>query len=288
MIASFRAEVRKLWQRPAVWVLGGILLVLVVLFGYAVEWIQYATASASFRSGGLTVAQLKPGLYPAAFVKVMTNGGVSTLGPALVVVLGALAVGSEYGWGTLKTVFSQRPGRMQVLAGQFAALAVIVGVLAVAMYALAAASSLVIVSLDGKPVVWPAAIDILKGLGVTWLVFESWTLFGALLAYLFRQSALAIGLGLAYMLIIEGLVFGLLGGFNLSWLTTAEKFFIGQNATALGESFGQAVQGAVRGGGPAVSATPLVSAGQAVLVLAAYSLVFIAGSMLVVRRRDIT
>jgi ABC-2 type transport system permease protein len=287
MIATFRAEVRKLRQRPAVWVLGGILLVLVVLFGYAVEWIQYATASASFRSGGLTAAQLKEGLYPAAFVKVITNGGISTLGPALVVVLGALAVGSEYGWGTLKTVFSQRPGRIQVLAGQFAALGLIVAVLVVAMYALAAASSFVIVLLDGKPVLWPAALDILKGMGASWLVFESWTLFGALLAYLFRQSALAIGLGLAYMLIIEGLVFGLLGGFNLSWLTTAEKFFIGQNATALGLSFGQAVQ-AARGGGPAVSSTPLVGAGQAVLVLAAYGLAFIAASLLVVRRRDIT
>jgi hypothetical protein len=31
-----------------------------------------------------------------------------------------------------------------------------------------------------------------------------------------------------------------------------------------------------------------VGAGQAVLVLAAYSLVFILGSMLVVRRRDVT
>jgi hypothetical protein len=73
---------------------------------------------------------------------------------------------------------------------------------------------------------------------------------------------------------------------NLSWLTTAEKFFIGQNATALGLSFGQAVQGAARGGGPAVSSTPLVGAGQAVLVLAVYGLAFIAISMLVVRRRD--
>jgi ABC-2 type transport system permease protein len=287
MIAPFRAELRKLWQRPSVWVLGGILLAVVVVFGYAVEWIQYATASASFRSGGLTAAQLKEGLYPASFVKLLANGGVSALGPALVVVLGALAVGSEYGWGTLKTVFSQRPGRIQVLAGQFAALALIVAVLVVAMYALAAASSLLIVLLDAKPVLWPAPLDILKGLGASWLVFECWTLFGALLAYLFRQSALAIGLGLAYMLIIEGLVFGLLGGFNLGWLTTAEKFFIGQNATALGQSFGQAVQ-AARGGGPVVSSTPLVGAGQAALVLAAYGLAFIAGSMLVVRRRDIT
>jgi len=287
MIASFRAEVRKLRQRPSVWVLGGILLVLVVLFGYAVEWIQYSTALPSFRSGGLTAAQLKVGLYPASFVKVVANGGVSLLGPALAVVLGALTVGSEYGWGTLKTIFTQRPGRIQVLAGQFAALALIVAVLVLAMYVLAAASSLAVVLLDGKPVAWPAAVDILKGLGASWLVFGSWMLFGALLAYLFRQSALAIGLGLAYMLIIEGLVFGLLSGFNLDWLSTAEKFFIGQNATALGESFGQAVQ-AARPGASSLSSTPLVGAGQAVLVLVAYGLVFIAAAMLVVRRRDIT
>lgn len=287
MIASFRAEIRKLRQRPSVWVLGGILLVLVVLFGYVIEWIQYSTASSTFNSGGLTPAQLKVGLYPASFVKVVANGGVSLLGPALAVVLGALTVGSEYGWGTLKTIFTQRPGRIQVLAGQFAALALIVAVLVLAMYVLAAASSLAVVLLDGKPVVWPAAVDILKGLGASWLVFGSWMLFGALLAYLFRQSALAIGLGLAYMLIIEGLVFGLLSGFNLDWLSTAEKFFIGQNATALGESFGQAVQ-AVRPSAPALSSTPLVGAGQAVLVLVTYGLVFIAAAMLVVRRRDIT
>jgi ABC-type transport system involved in multi-copper enzyme maturation permease subunit len=287
MIASFRAEIRKLRQRPSVWVLGGILLVLVVLFGYVIEWIQYSTASSTFNAGGLTPAQLKVGLYPASFVKVVANGGVSLLGPALAVVLGALTVGSEYGWGTLKTIFTQRPGRIQVLAGQFLALALIVALLVLAMYVLAAASSLAVVLLDGKPVVWPAAVDILKGLGASWLVFGSWMLFGALLAFLFRQSALAIGLGLAYMLIIEGLVFGLLSGFNLDWLSTAEKFFIGQNATALGESFGQAVQ-AVRPGAPALSSTPLVGAGQAVLVLVTYGLVFIAAAMLVVRRRDIT
>jgi ABC-type transport system involved in multi-copper enzyme maturation permease subunit len=287
MIATFRAEVRKLRQRPSVWVLGGILLVLIVLFGYVIEWIQYSTASPTFNSGGLTPAQLKVGLYPASFVKVVTNGGVSVLGPALAVVLGALTVGSEYGWGTLKTIFTQRPSRIQVLAGQFAALALIVAMLVLAMYVLAAASSLAVVLLDGKPVTWPAAVDILKGLGASWLVFGSWTLFGALLAYLFRQSALAIGLGLAYMLIIEGLVFGLLSGFNLNWLTTVEKFFIGQNATALGGSFGQALQ-AARAGAPALSSTPLVGASQAVLVLVAYGLVFIAAAMVVVRRRDIT
>ena len=37
----------------------------------------------------MELAQLKEGLYPAAFVKVIANSGISTLGPTLVVVLGA-------------------------------------------------------------------------------------------------------------------------------------------------------------------------------------------------------
>src|SRR5260370_725651 len=101
------------------------------------------------------------------------------------------------------------------------------------------------------------------------------------------SAGATIGGGLVCMLSIEGLVFGLLSGFNLDWLSTAEKLFIGQNATALGESFGQAVQ-AVRPSAPALSSTPLVGAGQAVLVLVAYGLVFIAAATLVLRRRGLT
>jgi ABC-type transport system involved in multi-copper enzyme maturation permease subunit len=32
--------------------------------------------------------------------------------------------GSEYGWDTLRTLFTQRPGRLQVLAAKLAALAI--------------------------------------------------------------------------------------------------------------------------------------------------------------------
>src|SRR5437870_12828363 len=135
--------------------------------------------------------------------------------------------------------------------------------------------------LFGYAITWPAAIDILKALGATWLIFESWSLFGMALAFLFRQSAMAIGIGLAYVLAIEGILFRLLRGFDASWLTTVEKFFLGQNAGALIKSFGQPY--------PAPgAAAPIVTAGVAVLVLVAYSLVFAGVTSLVVRRRDVT
>jgi ABC-type transport system involved in multi-copper enzyme maturation permease subunit len=91
---------------------------------------------------------------------------------------------------------------------------------------------------------------------------------------------MAIGIGLAYVLAIEAILFRLLSGFDASWLTTIEKFFLGQNATALIQSLGRVfTQGA---------APPLVSAGQAVLVLIVYGVIFTGIASLVVRTRDVS
>jgi ABC-2 type transport system permease protein len=280
MITSFKAEWRKLRQRPAVWVLGGIMLAALVFFGYFFTWLQVSFPSSHFRpDGGLTIAQLKSTLHPINFVK-NSLGGVGIVGSILTLILGALAAGSEFGWGTVKTVYTQRPGRLQALAGQVAVISVIVAIFAIAFFAVAALASSIIALGDSQPITWPAAIDILKALGATWLIFESWTLFGMALAYLFRQSAMAIGIGLAYVLAIEAILFRLLGGFDASWLTTLEKFFLGQNATALLQSFGQIF---IQSG----AAPPLVSAGQAVLVLVVYGVIFAGVASLVVRARDV-
>ena len=280
MIASFTAEWRKLSRRPAVWMLAGILLAIPVLV-YTFSWIQYTFPSASFKPDtGLTAAQLKTTLYPANFARQIVEG-MALIGGALSLVMGALVVGSEYGWGTLKTVFTQRPGRLQALGGQLAAVSAINVVLVVALYAIAALASWVIVTADGHAAIWPAATDILRAMGVTWLIFECWTFFGMVVAYLFRQSALAIGLGMAYMLAVEGILFRALSAFNISWITTIEKFFVGQNANALASSFGQAFP--VRG-----ATAPLVSAEQAMIVITLYGLAFVAGAVALVRLRDVT
>jgi len=280
MISSFKAEWRKLRQRPAVFVLGGIMLAALILFGYLFTWLQLSFPSKTFHSEqGLTIAQLKSTLYPINFVKNSLNG-VGIVGSILTLILGALAVGSEFGWGTVKTIYTQRPGRVQALAGQVGVVSVIVAIFAVAFFVVAAISSLVVALGDGASITWPSAVDILKAVGATWLIFESWSLFGMALAYLFRQSAMAIGIGLAYVLAIEGILFRLLAGFDASWLTSIEKFFLGQNASALLQSFGQVF---VRPG----AAAPLVSAGQAVLVLVIYGVLFAGAATLVVRSRDV-
>src|SRR5256885_11320774 len=59
-----------------------------------------------------TLFRSKQTLYPINFVKNSLNG-VGIIGSILTLILGALAVGSEFGWGTVKTVYTQRPGRLQ-------------------------------------------------------------------------------------------------------------------------------------------------------------------------------
>ena len=275
MTNGFKAEWRKLRQRPAVWWLGASLVAIVFAL-YAFSWIEY-TSSSFHVERGITVAQLKATLYPANF-SAMVVSGIPLIGGALMVVIGGLVVGSEYAWTTFKTIYTQRPGRLEVLAGEVAALAAINAIVVVALYAAAALSSLIIVNLAGATAVWPAVADILKALAVTWLIFEVWILFGMVLAYLFRQSALAIGLGLAYMLAIETILFRALRDFNLDWLTSLEKFMVGQNATSLSKSFP---------GGGISPATTLVSIDHAVLVIVAYAVVFLVIAGLLVRGRDV-
>src|SRR5882762_9404378 len=281
MINSLAADWRKLRQRPAVWILGGIMLTALLLFGYVIPWLQVAFPSANFRPDpGTTLQQMKAALYPINFLKNSLTG-VGIIGGILTLILGALVAGSEFNWGTVKTVYTQGPGRLQTLAGQVGVVSVIAAIFTVAFYLVAGAASLIIALSDGSTITWPAAIDVFKALGATWLIFESWSLFGMALAFLFRQSAMAIGIGLAYVLAIEGILFRLLGGFDASWVTTVEKFFLGQNASALIKSFGQPFPS------PGAAA-PIVTAGVAVLVLAAYALVFTGVSSLIVRTRDVT
>lgn len=281
MIATFTAEWRKLIRRPALWWLGGLLLAMIVLF-YAFSWIQF-TSSSFQPEKGISLAELKAGLYPANFARQIVERLGFPLGSALTLIIGALVVGGEYGWATLKTVYTQRPGRLQVLGGQFSAISAMNAVLVLLLFVIGAASSSVIVTLDGQAAVWPATSDMLKAAGATWFIFECWTFFGMAMSYLFKQSATAIGLGLAYMLAIEGILFRALRGLNLDWLTTVEKFFMGQNAGALAASFGQIVHAP----GPAGPA-PLVSVEQALMVLALYAVGFIAIAAALVRIRDVT
>jgi ABC-2 type transport system permease protein len=289
MLAAFRGELFKLVRRPAAWVCIGMLLLLALLIGYALLWLVFTHPPAGSTQGlppGANLSDAKVALYPANLVK-ETLGMWGDLGGVFALILGVLVQGSEFGWGTIKTLYTQRSGRLVILGGKVAALAVIVLVMVLALFAVDAAGSLVVAAIDGKASAFPSVDLIAKGVGACYLIFGFWALLGLCLATVFRQSAMAIGLGLAYGLILERLVFGLLAGLGGNAIPSIQQWFPIANTTYLVESFGSAVSIRV---GTAVSSAkpPFADATHAVVMLALYVAIFVLITGWFSRTRDVT
>jgi ABC-2 type transport system permease protein len=284
MFAAFRGEVFKFVRRPGVWVLVILLLVLAVVIGYAILWLVYTLAPPNAARGlppGTTFADLKVALYPQNFIK-QTFGTWGSLGGVFALIVGVLAQGSEYGWGTVKTLYTQRSGRLAMLFGKLAAVAVIVLVMVVGLFAVDAGASVILATLDGKSIGFPAGDVILKAIIAGFLIFGFWAVFGMTLATVFRQSAMAIGLGLAYGLVVEVLIFALfrLGGIDVQQV---QQWFPIANTGYLSDSFGAVTTR----GGPATGA-PFADATHAIVVLVVYVVVFTAVTAWLTRTRDVT
>ena len=280
MVSAFRAEWLKLRKRPAVSVLAIVLLALIATLQYFLLFVILVASPPNLRLQGATVDALRESLYPVHFVRVSLGTVSGGFGSAIALILGVLAVGSEYGWSTLKTVLTQRPGRVTTFLGKAAAVGLMLVIFDLLLFATGAVCSGVIGAYYGAAGSWPSVIDVARGLLAAWLIMAVWAGLGVALAELFRQSALAIGLGLIYGILFEGILFNVLRGF--SWVSTVEKAFPGANGTALVQSFGSAVRGA------AAQQQPLVGAAQAALVLAAYLVVFLTITSVLVRQRDVT
>jgi ABC-type transport system involved in multi-copper enzyme maturation permease subunit len=285
MLAAFRGELFKFVRRPAVWVLVILLLLLAVGLGYVITYLIDTFAPASASQGlppGTKLSDFKVALYPQNFVK-DTFSTWGSLGGVFALIMGVLVQGSEYGWGTIKTLFTQRYGRLTMLVGKLTALAVLVLVMVVALFAVDAVASVIIVSIDGKSIEFPAADVIVKAIVAGFLIFGFWAVFGFTLATVFRQSAMAIGLGLAYALVVELLIFSLLNALGATVVNQIHQWFPIANTGYLAESFGQiSFRGIPR------NPTPFADANHAVIVLLLYVVVFGAITAWLTRTRDVT
>lgn len=205
MSDTVRAELFKLRKRPAAWVLLAAAAVLNQIFGYLIPYLSYLTGDAQSFGGNVPRDKVLASTLPDQLV-INTIGGFPVFAGALALVLGALMFGGEYGWGTVKTMLTQRQGRISVLGAQLVALglALIVGV--AMLFLLGAASSGGIALVEHQEARWPSVPDLAAGLGVGWLVLLMWALLGAVLAVTFRGVALPIGLGVVWVLGIENLV----------------------------------------------------------------------------------
>jgi ABC-2 type transport system permease protein len=274
MTMSVAAELLVMRKRASTWILLGIWTLLALLFAYIVPYIQYTNGSPSQSLGDLLPANLVGTLM----------GGFPFFGGVFALQLGVQAVGSEYSWGTLKTLFTQRPGRLHVFASKLLALAVTLVPFVLVVYAIGALSSYGIALREGADVTWPSGWLVLRGLGAGWLIMAVWAAFGILLAVLSRGTSLAIGIGILYSLVIEGLLSALAN--EVSVLDRLVEFFLRANGYSLVAALGVSAQD-VSDRGPGSFSGPFVGGGQALLVLTAYLAILLAASASLLRRRDV-
>lgn len=281
IVNAIRAEWFKVMRRPAVWVTIGLMLALSVGLEYV---LVYAVAIHPPRGAerlGSTLVTLRRDLYPDAVVrKTLANAG--SLYGIFALIAGVLVQGSEYAWGTVKTAHLQLPGRLAIHAAQLVSIALLTVVMALGLFAVDAAASVGIALIDGQTITWPSAAELIKGLGAAWLIFGFMAVFGYTLATVFKQSAMAIGLGLAYLLVIENLVFGLLDNVGDTFKHIQEWFPVA-NSLYLEEALG-----AVRAAAASAATVAPVDGTHAVAVLILWLSAVIVISAAVVKVRDIT
>ena len=241
-----------------------------------------ATHPPAARGGeNVNFAALRTGLYPAAFVK-KSLSNAATLDAIFALIIGVLAQGSEFAWGTIKTAQTQLPGRLTLIAGQLLAISVLMAITVAGIFAIDAGASYLLAQIDGVSASLPSAEDIVKGAGAMWLIFEFTALFGFALATAFKQSAMAMGLGLGYVLVIENLLFALLDNLGDTFKNVHQLFPMA-NAGYLLQSFGRVPGVATL----VISASSPPDATHAVIVLAIWMAILLAVIIVLTRRRDV-
>lgn len=274
-----RAELFKLKKRPAMWVLLIAAVVLNQVFSYVIPYVSYRGGGEG-PVDGASRADLLASTLPGQLVG-NTISAFPVFAGALALVLGAMMFGGEYGWGTVKTLFTQRPGRAHVLGGQLLALAVAVLIGILVLFAAGAASASGIALAEGQPMAWPGAGVWLSGLAGGWLILLVWSCLGAVLGVTLRGVALPIGLGVVWVLAIENLVSAMASGV-LTALQPVRDLMPGTNAGSLVSAV---IPDRVLSGTPGVNS--YVGETQALVTLMCYLVVCVGVAIWTASRRDV-
>lgn len=204
-------------------------------------------------------------------------------GIILLLILAASAMGSEYGWGTLRASISSGVGRAQFLAGKMLAM-VLIGVGAILVIVLVTAFTSLLAQLI--PPAEHSSIFISEGwrdalvfLGKTIYAIVPFVAIATFLTILTQSSAAGIGLSLGY-LIVEWLVIPPILAINDSFEKINEGLL---NRNVIEWMFAGNTQAA-----EALDIARTPDTLQGFLVILAYIAVFAAAAFWLFLRRDIT
>jgi ABC-type transport system involved in multi-copper enzyme maturation permease subunit len=273
MTRQVMAELLVLRKRAATWILLAIWTLLGVFFAYVVPY----ALDPEDATGG--VRQFLPESMAGTLLD-----GFPFFGGVFALMLGVFAFGSEYTWDTLKALFTQRPGRLSVFSAKLAALAIVLVPFVLALFAAGAVASLVIAQVEDAPATFPSAWLLLRAFAAGWLILVAWAALGVLLGVLTRGTSLAIGVGILYALVIEGLLSAFAD--SVSVLEPLTQVFLRANGYSLAIALGDSVT-SIESNGPGAYSGPIVGSAQALAALVATAAAFAGLAALLLRRRDV-
>jgi ABC-2 type transport system permease protein len=204
---AFRSELIRI-QRPA-FLFGGIGLMalfagLVSIFIFTSAETTPAAPQAGQGRPAYTVAEIAS---PGGFLTALPT--VSRLAGVILLALWAIAVATDYSTGLIRILVQAHPNRTRLLGGKIAALSVFTLVATTVTTLVVVLFARPLARLEGIPTeAWKT--DFASELGQGFFNFTIaglvWGLIGLMLAVLTRSSALAIGIGLGFLLVVEGLI----------------------------------------------------------------------------------
>ena len=286
MLRLLRSEIYRLRRRWMPWVL----VLLIVIAGAGFYLLVYASAQAQLQameSGAIPpqpgaeeamaelLRQLRPDSVPSFGVEIV--GG---LGSVMLIVFAASHVGTEFVWGTLRTLLAHGAGRATFLGAKllsialFAVLFMFLGVVA------AIAGSYIVTAIAGGDASGLDLGAIANAAARGYYTFLPYMALAALIALWSRSAGAGIAAGLV-VLFAEGLVAQLLVSLNRDYANIV-NYGLSRNASAITRT----ATATTPSGDP--SAVALPDPGQAALVLAVYTALFVAVAFWRLRTRDIT
>jgi ABC-type transport system involved in multi-copper enzyme maturation permease subunit len=210
VLASWRAELLVMSKWPTMWAFVLALPAFTLLNSYIDQYVLYLNAGASAISLA-TPAQVLPTILPGQFVPAVLNsiGDDPTLaGTAAFFLIGALAAGSNWAGGTIKTSLLQEPTRARTSVGQALAVAVALVLSVVLTFVVSGLFSLVIaatqtgsLSLAPSP---PVTVGRLAaGVGIAVVVSLAWGAAGWTAGTLLKSAAGAFAVILLWTTVVQ-------------------------------------------------------------------------------------
>ncbi len=287
MLRLLRSELYRLQRRWMPWIMLGV--VILAAFGiYFLIWASTQAQIQAIRTGqiqlqpGQTIEQLQETLLIVTPQRVQDFGVsvVSGFGSAMLIVFAASHVGTEFGWGTFRTLLAHGASRSGFLVSKtvslilYALAFMIVGTIAAigASYTVSSVAGLSV----GAGVDFAEVARVAAKSGYTFLPYMALAL---AIAVWSKSAGAGIAAGLV-VYFVEGVVATLLVSLNKDYAQIV-NWGLSRNASALTRT----------AGGPATqdpTASTLPDPTQAAMVLAVYSVIFLALAYWRLRSRDVT